>query len=128
MSPMTTGLSPRALRFTVWALALTPALWFATFWLFVLRARLALGRWPAPYNPDPKDLGFDLHYYALLLGIAGIFSATFTLLIVTALCWREMKTAGARPLLAASVACVTLTATIVVARSDPGWFFAWFGD
>ena len=48
--------------------AVYPLLWLNAFALFVIRARLILGRWPSPYNPDPKDLGMDLHYHGLLLG------------------------------------------------------------
>jgi hypothetical protein len=32
------------------------------FYSFVLRAYFALGRWPVYDQPDPKDLGFDLHH------------------------------------------------------------------
>lgn len=125
---MRTRLSPRALRLIVWTLACSPAVWFATFWLFVVRARLALGRWPAPYDPDPKDLGFSLHHVAIVAGMAGVFAATFTLLLFVTLSHREMKAAGARPLLAATVASTTLLAIGVFAQSDPGKFLSWFGD
>lgn len=37
---------------------------------YVLRARLDLGRWPAPYHPDPKDLGFDLHHILWIEGLS----------------------------------------------------------
>ena len=42
------------------------------FYSFVLRATIALGRFPEYNNPDPKDLGFTQHYnvvyeYDLLL-------------------------------------------------------------
>ena len=50
-------------------LAATPFLWALLFWSFVLRARFRLGHWPAPYQPDPKDLGFVVHYYLLLAGM-----------------------------------------------------------
>ena len=59
-------------------------LWFAAFWLFVLRARLALGRWPFPYDPDPKDLGFFIHYYFLVLGFAWVPASIITLLVIAA--------------------------------------------
>ncbi len=128
MSRMATGLSPRSARVAVLALALSPTLWFAAFWLFVLRARLALGRWPFPYDPDPKDLGFSIHYYFLVLGFASVPASIITLLVVAGLSWRAMRAAGARPLFMASVAVATYAAIIAFARYDPGWFFAWFGD
>ena len=31
------------------------------FYSVVLRARVALGRWPTPNNPDPKALGYVFH-------------------------------------------------------------------
>jgi hypothetical protein len=125
---MAAGLSPRAARVAVWGLGFLPILWFAAFWLFVLRARLALGRWPSPYDPDPKDLGFSIHYYFLVLGFAWVPAAIITLLVVAGLSLRAMRAAGARPWFAASVAVVTYTVIIAFARYDPGWFFAWFGD
>ncbi len=40
----------------------------ALFYGFVLRARFALGRWPEPYRPDPKQLGFSVHSVVVILG------------------------------------------------------------
>jgi hypothetical protein len=125
---MATRLSPRAARIAVWALALSPALWFAAFWLFELRARLALGRWPFPYEPDPKDLGFFVHYYFLVLGFAWVPASIITLLVVVGSSWRAMRANGARPLFAAGAAVATYAAIIAFARYDPGGFFAWLGD
>ena len=66
----------------MWTLAAAPWAWLLLFGLFVLRARLALGRWPAPYQPDPKDLGFEFHHAAIVAGIPLMFTAV---LCVTAL-------------------------------------------
>lgn len=125
---MTSGFTPRALRIAVWILALSPAAWFTAFWLFVLRARLILGHWPTPYNPDPKDLGFSCHRMAIVLGLPLFFATTLTLLLFIILFWREMKAAGARPLLAATAACVSVAVIHAIARQDPGKFFYWFAD
>ena len=43
-------------------LSYLPLTWFLLFALYVLRAYIALGRLPSYSNPDPDDLGFDLHY------------------------------------------------------------------
>ena len=59
----------------LWGLASVPAVWLIAFGLFVLRARLSLGRWPAPYQPDPKDLGFDFHYTAVVAGMPLMLAA-----------------------------------------------------
>ena len=116
------------MRVIVWILALAPIVWLVSFWHFALRARWALGRWPTPYNPDPKDLGFDLHYTALLIGIPGIWAATIALLLVVALNYRSIRAAGARPLLAVATALGSCALLIGLARLDPGQFFYWFGD
>lgn len=125
---MTSGLTPRALRITVWTLALLPTAWFALFCLFVFRARLTLGHWPTPDNPDPKDLGFSVHHMAIVLGLPLFFVAPLILLLFIAFSWREMKAAGARPLLAATTACVTFAVLHAVGKQDAGKFFYWFAD
>ena len=61
-------------------LCLYPLAWALAFSAFVLRARLALGRWPAPNRPDPADPGFGVHQMALLLGEPGLFVLPFVLL------------------------------------------------
>jgi hypothetical protein len=40
-------------------LAAYPLAWLALLYAFVVRARLHLGHWPTPYQPDPKDLGLQ---------------------------------------------------------------------
>jgi hypothetical protein len=59
----------------MWSLASAPLVWLLLFGLFILRARVTLGRWPAPYQPDPRDLGFDLHHAAIVAGIPLMFAA-----------------------------------------------------
>jgi hypothetical protein len=63
-------------------LASAPLSWLMLFGSYVLRARLALG-WPLPYQPDPYELGFHLHYLAIalcfplcmLMALAGVVAA-----------------------------------------------------
>jgi hypothetical protein len=105
-------------------LASAPAVWLLLFGLFVVRARLALDRWPAPYRPDPKDLGFDVHYAAVLVGMPLMFAAV---LIVTVLTVFDVPRDRARwwiPVLGAA----SLAAVIALASADPGYFFTWLGD
>lgn len=46
------------------------------FLSYAVRARIALGRWPEMYNPDPKDLHFYLHHdivgIALVVGFGSV--------------------------------------------------------
>ncbi len=39
-----------------------PLAFIVFFYSYVIRARLALNRWPMYNYPDPKSLGFDEHY------------------------------------------------------------------
>lgn len=43
-----------------------PFLWLVIFVAFIFRARYYLGYFPLYDNPDPKLLGFDLHYTIVL--------------------------------------------------------------
>lgn len=103
-----------------WILAVLPALWAVGFGFFVLRARFALGEWPFPGHPDPKDLGWDIHYMTLLLGMPLMIAAATTLLAgsVFAREWRGP----------AGICVIALAALIAVARMDPGYVFTWLGD
>lgn len=108
------------------ALAGFPLLWLVGFYAFVLRARWALGHWPAPYRPDPAELGFKLH--ALTLQLA-LFVEPLILLaaVVLALVARYRdwvrRVWPAFALLAGSVLL-----TLALGRTDPGRFFEWFAD
>lgn len=101
-------------------LAAIPALWMAGISVFVLRARFALGRWPFPGQPDPKDLGWDLHYTALLLGMPLTMASVIALFAGSLFAkeWRYPAWAGG----------ATLAVLIAAARIDPGYIFTWFGD
>lgn len=93
---------------------------------FVLRARLKLGFWPAPYRPDPKELGFDLHYLGVML-------ALITFPFVTLVCVGWILAARVRcrdfpmgPMLAYAGGCAALGFCLL--RLDPGNFVEWFFD
>jgi hypothetical protein len=107
----------------MWGLACAPAAWLALFGLFLLRARMALGRWPEPYHPDPKDLGFDLHYIALVAGVPLLFAAVLTAAVLT-----PFVAGGARRYWIPITAVVCLAVAVALARLDPGGVFTWLGD
>ena len=108
----------------MWSLASAPAAWLLLFGLFILRARVTLGRWPAPYQPDPKDLGFDLHHAAIVAGIPLMFTAVLCATALTFL----VHDPPTRPWLLRVAAVAGLVAVIALARTDPGYLFTWLGD
>jgi hypothetical protein len=112
----------------LWMLALSPAAWLLFAGVFVLRARLALGRWPKPYEPDPKDLGFGLHYVAVQLGIPIMWAFSLSCVAIAALGFRRLAADGARPLGALVVLGVCLIGLLFLAQLDPGQIFTWLGD
>jgi len=107
-----------------WSLAATPTVWLLLFGLFVLRARLVLGRWPAPYQPDPKDLGFDFHHAAIVVGMPLMFTAVLCVTALTLIVHRPPR----RQWLVPAVAVAGLVLVMVLARVDPGHLFTWLGD
>ena len=108
----------------MWGLASAPVAWLLLFGLFILRARVTLGRWPAPYQPDPKDLGFDLHHAAIVAGIPLMFAAVLCATALTFL----MHDRPTRLWLLRVAAVAGLVAVIALARADPGYVFTWLGD
>ncbi len=112
----------------VWLLAFVPFGWLSLFGVFVVRARLALGYWPTPYHPDPKQVGLDLHYTALVLGMPAMFAAIACLGVLALASWRHRRERDGRPALALLVGLVNLALTIAIARWDPHGLFTWLGD
>lgn len=66
-----------------WPFVLAPWATLALFLTYVVRARLVLGHWPQPYNPDPKELGFVLHRWAVL--VAWVWQLAASLFVVLSL-------------------------------------------
>ncbi len=99
--------------------------YLALFYSFVLRARLALGYWPQPYQPDPKELGFGIHYMAALLGLPLWMVSPLAVLLLVILLPRSERRHAAAPVL---VFALTYLAAWLVLRADPGAFVSWFAD
>ena len=108
-----------------WLLCLAPVGYLALFYSFVLRARLALGTWPQPYQPDPKALGFDVHYMTILLGLSLLLAVPILVVIPIAFQPRAQRKRLVLPVLV--FALLTLAAVLVL-RIDPGSFATWFMD
>ncbi len=108
----------------MWGLASVPAVWLIAFGLFILRARLSLGQWPAPYQPDPKDLGFDFHYAAVVAGMPLMLAAVLVVTVLAPMLHRQ----SARRWWIPAVAVGSMAGVILLARADPGGVFTWLGD
>ena len=107
-----------------WGLASAPVGWLLLFGLFILRARIALGRWPAPYQPDPRDLRFHLHHVAIVAGIPLMLAAALCAVVLTVLV--HDRPSRAWPIRLTALAGVI--ALIALAQADPGYVFTWLGD
>ncbi len=117
----------RILRRIVWGLALTPTASLVLFWSFVLRARIVLGRWPTPYNPDPKDIGY-WHYVVVFYGIIAALLSVPLLLAAAAVAGYRRPKAWWRLVLALLLCLGVLAGSIVLYRLDPGGFSEWLAD
>ena len=99
----------------------------AVFYGLVLRARLALGRWPEPYRPDPKDLDFGVHSTVAVIGAIGV--GVSPILAVMLLGAAHALGLSRRHVYAAALtfgACYLMG--ILLVRADPGRFGEWFLD
>lgn len=129
---MTRALSrlDRGLRLALWVLALAPAASLALFYSFVLRARFELGRWPAPYQPDPKEID-QLHHLAVSLGLNGGLLSVPLLLGLGAVAWARRSPrgwSGRQLALMVVLSLGGLALMLWVLRFDPGRFAEWFWD
>lgn len=116
----------RAVRLSFWSACLAPAAWLAFFYLFVLRARLVLGRWPYYGHPDPKDLGFDLHHALLWFGLISTYFSPAVLPPALVLHW---SLARPRERAAGCIAFVLGYAIWFSGAFDPsGRLLEWFAD
>jgi len=110
----------------IYALAATPLLWVAWFYLYVLRQRLHLGFWPLPSHPDPKDAGYMIHHLSIYLGV---FLAP--ILAIAALRFaiqRVVEEARFRWWVAIGLVAFSLACFLGVMYLDPGNYWIWFLD
>ena len=108
-----------------WLICLAPAAYLMLFYSFVLRARLALGTWPQPYQPDPKDLGFGVHYAAVLVGLPLWMVSPAAVLLLLAL---QPSFGRRKIILPVLVFGLLYLAACLVSRMDPGSFGYWLAD
>lgn len=123
--------APGALNLAAWTfrlLCLYPVGLVLLFYGFVLRARLALGEWPRPNFPDPKALGFDLHYVAILLGQLAFFAIPLGLLVLLLSVRGHEELLPRRPWWWLAFYVVSFFAVWWLLRADLGSFTTWFAD
>jgi hypothetical protein len=99
----------------------------AVFYGLVLRARLALGRWPRPNLPDPKEIDFPVH---AVVTIVGGFFTVLTPVLAVILLGAARALGLPRPQLRASAVAFGLCylAGVALYVADPGGFGEWFRD
>jgi len=118
----------KTLKSLLWSAAAVPTASLLLFWSFVLRTRLALGRWPIPSNPDPKDLGFSLHYWAWFWGLFGLLIAAPLLVILVLVVWFRWPAQRRDLGFAVALYVGVLLVSIVLYRLDFGGFSEWMMD
>jgi hypothetical protein len=117
----------RAIKGFFWTLAALPIAGLGGLYSFVLHARLVLGRWPRPYQPDPKDLGLDRHYAAVGLLLEAALLASVPVLLAVFV--REHAQLSTRRWLGGLTLYVLGVALMVGAIwLDPGHFIEWYFD
>lgn len=108
----------------LWALAALPGLALMLLGSMVLRVRLVDGAWPAPNQPDPKELGW--HNLVTGLAVVASFLAVF---VVPALTAAAFARGHRRVVIGPLVASVVLTVALaLVLWGDPGSVGQWFAD
>ena len=77
----------KALRLLVLVAIYYPLIDLMLFYSFVMRATFALGRFPQYNNPDPKDLGFNIHR-DIVMESSNYLPYSFTIVCVYGMiCW-----------------------------------------
>ena len=98
------------------------------FYSYVLRARIALGRWPLPYDPDPKTLGFDLHRALIWLSGTVLVALPALWLLLAAISLLGLHTPKQDANRPAFLFAGLFLLWFTLANLDPWQFGAWFAD
>jgi hypothetical protein len=126
--PTTSEHRPRhVLNRLFWILVALPFAWFPALYAFVLRARLALGRWPSPYQPDPKDLGFGAHHAAIALLLSASMLAGAPVLLALFIRGHAQLSVR-RWLVGLGLYALGFALILGMAWLDPGHFIEWYFD
>lgn len=115
-------LSPK----TIYALAATPLLWVAWFYLYCLRQRIHLGYWPLPSHPDPKDAGYMFHHLSIYFGV--LLVPIVALAVIGFVIHRRITYSRFRWWVALGLLAVSFACYLAVIYVDPGDYWLWFLD
>ena len=107
--------------------SLVPVALLAAFYSFVVRARLELGRWPVPMQPDPKNLPFAADHMEVVFWLF-VFSLCCFVPWLLMTCFRKGLIPETR--FFPTIAFLALPWLLVLAAFllDPGSFVVWFLD
>jgi hypothetical protein len=107
--------------------AAVPWLGLAVLYSYAARAWFALGHWPQPYRPDPKDLDFFVHH--MLVGGGLTITMTSPLAVLLGLALRRWvlhrRDLPWRSLAVFAVGYGLFWALVIV---DPGHVAEWYFD
>jgi hypothetical protein len=118
----------KTLRYMFWATVLIPLECLFFFYSFVLRARFSLGRWPYPYHPDPKDLGFDFHHLFIWYSSLVVFFSPLLFVYMSLMTFKVIKMNKKGYAVACSIFIFFFAASFLLLKHDPGKFVEWFLD
>jgi hypothetical protein len=108
--------------------SLVPCAVLVALYSFVIRARLELGRWPTPMQPDPKNLSFpaaDTHMETVFwLGAASV--VCFIPWLLTVFIRKQVVPDTRASRLALLIGPWALLLAMLVL--DPGRYVVWFLD
>ena len=94
---------------------------------YAVRARLELGHWATYNNPDPKNLGWPIHHFLILVGLLAVYPALiFSALSALGLMHRRMILSGGFILASAVLLGLGMTWLGQTTMSDE--FAAWYID
>ncbi len=109
-------------------LTLSPGLAMVIFYSLILRAYIVLGKFPIPYQPDPKDLNFNIHMWLVLISATFVYAAFLPWIFITAKLWQQKTFSKTFMTTCTALYAIFFAAFILIIKLDPGKFVEWFLD
>jgi hypothetical protein len=111
----------------VFACTALPIAAILALYAFAVRARFSLGYWPAPYRPDPEDLGFSAHYDLVMALFNAALASPIPVVVILAWVATRSRQYG-QALRSAGVFAAVYGAMFAIMWWDPGSVFEWYAD